>query len=165
MVLALALATVRAGMAQEFQPPETSGPGGLRVDLLTFSTRAGIDLSGGTSLVLGSTVDIAELWSPRVRLRPSFEFSGAGATTAIHLATEITYRFQPDQSPAIPYVGLGVGYFRIEDQSEKLWPTVVIGFELNLRPSFNWLFEYHSLDRLGRHRFLLGLAARGSGGS
>lgn len=157
-----------AARAQDFQPPSSggagSGSGGLRVDLVGFSTRAGIDLSGGSSLVLGSAFDVAELWSPNVRLRPSFEFSGSGTSTALHLALEVVYRFQPDRAPAIPYVGVGLGYFNKESGGEeKVWPTIAMGFELAFRPSFNWLLEYHALDQLGRHRFLLGLSTRGGG--
>jgi hypothetical protein len=164
-VIALVLAAPAA--AQEFQPPQggrgESGGARLKIDLLGFSTRAGIDLRSGGSLVLGSTVDIAQLWSPSVRLRPSFEFSGGGSTTAEHVAMEVVYRFQPDQAEAIPYVGMGLGYFHVESGGTKTWPTVVMGFELRFRPSFNWLLEYHALDRLDRHRFLVGLATRGGG--
>ncbi len=155
-------ATVAA--AQEFQPPQggagETGGARFKVDLLGFSTRAGVDLRSGGSLVLGSTVDIAQLWSPNVRLRPSFEFNGGGAT-AEHFALEVIYRFQPDQAEAIPYVGAGLGYFHPETGGSKTWPTLVMGFELRFRPSFNWLLEYHALDRLDRHRFLVGLATRG----
>jgi hypothetical protein len=42
-----------------------------------------------------------------------------------------------------------------------VWLNVVMGFELAFRPGFNWLLEYHALDRLGRHRFLVGLSTRG----
>ena len=156
-------------VAQEFQPPasgSSSAQGGVRFDLLGFSTRVGADLSGGGSLVLGSAFDVAQLGSPQVRLRPSFEFSGAGTSTALHLALEVVYRFQPDRAPAIPYVGLGAGYFsQASTGRHTVWPTLVMGFELGFRPSFNWLLEYHSLDRLGRHRFLLGLSTRGGGGN
>jgi hypothetical protein len=154
--------------AQDFQPP-ASGSGasssGVRFDLLGFSTRLGVDLSGGGSLVLGAAFDVAQLWSPQVRLRPSFEFSGSGTSTARHFALEVVYRFQPDRAPAIPYVGIGAGYFSQASTGRRtLWPTLVMGFELALRPSFNWLLEYHALDRLGRHRFLVGLSTRGGGG-
>ena len=165
IALPLALAARAAG-AQEFQPPSGGGESSgarLRIDLIGFSTRVGADLKSGGSLVLGSTFDVAELWSPNVRLRPSFEFSGAGSTTAEHIAVEVIYRFQPDQAEAIPYLGVGVGYFHVENGSEKTWPTIVMGFELHFRPSFNWLLEYHALDRLDRHRFLIGLATRSSG--
>ena len=171
LVALLAAFTLAAAVAraQEFQPPSSgrpsTGPGGLRVDLIGFSTRAGIDVSGGTALVLGSAIDVAELWSPNVRLRPSVEFSGSGTTTALHVAIEVVYRFQPDRAPAIPYIGLGLGYFNQESGGvHKVWPTIAMGFELAFRPSFNWLLEYHALDRIGRHRFMLGLSTRGGGG-
>jgi hypothetical protein len=139
------------------------------VDLIGFSTRVGADVSHGGSLVLGSAFDVAELWSPQVRLRPSFEFSATGATRSLHVAAEVVYRFQPDRAPAIPYAGIGVGYF-VQDSSSasngrqrRVWLNLVMGFELAFRPSFNWLLEYHALDRLGRHRFLVGLATRSGG--
>jgi hypothetical protein len=154
-------------VAQEFQPPASrsnSASGGVQFGLLGFSTRIGADLTDGGALVLGSAFDVAQLGSPQVRLRPSFEFSGAGTSTALHLALEVIYRFQPDRAPAIPYVGLGAGYFSQASASRHtVWPTLVMGFELAFRPSFNWLLEYHSLDRLGRHRFLVGLSTRGGG--
>lgn len=167
--LTLLLCGLAAGAApaaaQDFQPPDAAVAGsssGMRIDLLGFTTRAGIDLSRGGAFVVGSTVDIAQLGSPQVRLRPSFEYSGSGATTAVHVSTEVIYRFQSDRAPAIPYVGLGLGYYAPSEGSERLWLNVVMGFELEFRPSFNWLLEYHALDRLGRHRFLVGLATRGS---
>ena len=115
--------------------------------------------------VVGTTVDIAEMWSPRVRLRPSLEVSSDGNVTRLHWSGEVIYRFQPDNAPAIPYVGLGVGHMTHCIGCTDLWPTVVMGFELRFRPAFNWLIEYHALDRLGRHRFLIGLSAHGAGGS
>lgn len=155
--------------AQEFQPPSSSGgggPGRLRLDLVAFSQRTGVDVTGDVQWVLGSTIDIAELWSPRVRLRPSFELGSDGENVSYHVAGEVIYRFQPDDAPAIPYVGAGVGRYDQEGcpNCPKVWPTIVMGFELHFRPSFNWLMEYHALDRLGRHRFLVGLAARGATG-
>lgn len=162
---ALLLAAGRVAAAQEFQPPrgpQGSESGGFRLDLLGFSTRVGGEVSSGGAFVLGTTVDIAQLWSPQVRLRPSFEYSGSGGTSAVHVAAEVVYRFQPDRAPAIPYVGAGIGYYReTGGGQEKVWPTISMGFELEFRPSFNWLLEYHALDRLGRHRFLIGLATRG----
>lgn len=151
--------------AQEFQPPASGGvsSGGLRLDLLSFSTRAGADVTSDLQAVLGTTVDVAQLWSPAVHLRPSFEVGFGRSGHSFHVASEVLYRFQPDGAPAIPYLGIGVGYYQ-EGARERVWPTIVMGFELSFRPSFNWLLEYHALDRLGRHRFLLGLSARGAAG-
>lgn len=166
--LVCAAATARA---QEFQPPaersQGAGSGRLRVDLLGFSSRVGTDLSNGGALVLGSAMDVAELGSPQVRLRPSFEYSATGNSRALHVATEVIYRFQPDRAAAIPYAGVGIGYFSRDSTSStslgqtRIWLNVVMGFELGFRPNFNWLLEYHALDRLGRHRFLVGLSTRG----
>jgi len=171
VLAAAALACAAPGAAaQEFSPPaggggQSAAGGGFQMDLYSFSTRAGIDVSNPTQWVVGSTLDIAEMWSPRVRLRPSLEVSSNGSNVQLHLAGEVVYRFQPDDAPAIPYAGLGVGHMSKCPGCTTIWPTVVIGFELRFRPSFNWLVEYHALDRLGRHRFLIGLATRGAGGS
>lgn len=169
MLVAVPLAcAVPAVQAQEFQPPSggsasSAEESGFRMDLFGFSTRAGIDVTRPAQWVVGSTVDIAELGSPRVRLRPSLEVSSSGSGVQLHWAGEVTYRFQPDNAPAIPYVGLGLGHLSSCSGCTTLWPTVVIGFELRFRPSFNWLIEYHALDRLGRHRFMVGLSTRGGG--
>lgn len=163
----LACATPRAS-AQEYIPPSRGGHSsagnGFQVDLFSFSTRVGVDVSYPAQWVVGSTVDIAEMGSPRVRLRPSFEVSSDGSRIQLHWAGEVVYRFQPDDAPAIPYVGFGIGHMTRCGGCTTLWPTVVMGFELRFRPSFNWLVEYHALDRLGRHRFLIGLATRGAAG-
>ncbi len=168
-VLALALAPVAGrAQAQEFRPPASGGssyPGGIQVDLFGFTTRAGIDVTSPRSWVIGNTVDVAELWTPQVRLRPSVEVSLEGSTVRLHWAGELIYRFMPDNAPAIPYVGLGVGHMTHCPGCVTIWPTVTLGFELAFRPGFNWLLEYHALDRLGRHRFLIGLATRGGGGN
>lgn len=157
-----------AAVAQEFHPPSgsvTSSAGGFQADLYSFSIRGGVDLSHRARWVLGTSLDVAQLWSPRVRLRPSVEIaSDTAATVTFHWAGEITYRFQPDNAPAIPYVGIGVGHMSNCRSCTTIWPTIVLGFELQFRPSFNWLIEYHALDRLGRHRFLVGLATRNASG-
>jgi hypothetical protein len=160
---ALVLAAPRAA-AQEFRPPsENSSPPAdeLLLDLFGFTTRAGIDVSRHAEWVIGSTVDVAQLWSPRVRLRPSLEVaSDEAAGVTLHWAAEILYRFQPDAAPAIPYLGIGLGHMSRCSSCTAIWPTVVLGFELSFRPGINWLIEYHSLDSFRRHRFLIGLATR-----
>ena len=168
LAAAALLAVTTTARAQEFQPPGQRGgagaSGALRFDIIGFSTRGGGQVNKDEQAVLGSTVDIAELWNPQVRLRPSFEVGFGQSLTSIHAALEVIYRFQPDNAPAIPYVGAGIGYYD-DSNSHSTWPNLVMGFELPFRPSYNWLIEYHSLDRLGRHRFLVGLATRSAGGS
>jgi len=170
MLVAAALAcAARRAPAQEFQPPSGGGGSavggsGFQVDLFSFSTRAGIDVSRPAQWLVGSTLDVAEMWSPRVRLRPSLEVSSDGSRVQLHWAGEVMYRFQADDAPAIPYVGIGIGHMSRCSGCTTIWPTVAMGFELRFRPSFNWLVEYHALDRLGQHRFLIGLATRNVSG-
>ena len=168
ILLALPLALVAPpAAAQEFHPPSggstaESSVAGPSMDLYGFSVRGGLDVTHSVQWVIGTSFDIMELWSPRVRLRPSVEIaSDAGSSVTFHWAGELIYRFQPDNAPAIPYVGIGLGH--MSDAHPTIWPTIAIGFELQLRPQFNWLIEYHALDRLGRHRFLIGLSTRGTG--
>ncbi len=170
---ALAAATLRA---QEFVPPDRatrpagtpaprpdSARSGLRVDLFGFSTRGGAQLSGGSQAVLGSTIDVAQLWTPRLRVRPSFAVGfGRGANKSLAVNLEVVYRFQPEEAAAIPYFGLGAGYYD-DDFTRRGWPTLTIGFELPFRRTMNWLIEYQALDTMRRSRLMVGLATRNGG--
>ena len=172
----LAFARARA-QAQEFVPPDRGRPAaaagapaaqsrgrdesGFKVGVFGFSTRGGWQVNKGSQGVIGATVDIAQLGVPTVRLRPSFEMGIGSSFNSIGANLEVVYRFQPDQAPAIPYLGLGIGYYDDRTGTKNVWPTVVMGFELPLHRSFNWLVEYHALDGLRRSRFLVGLSTRG----
>lgn len=163
--LCLLVASAGGLYGQELQLPrdlDAAGRRGLRLDLIAVSERVGIDPTGTAQWVWGATVDLLELFSPQVRFRPSFEVSFDRRRLGLHWAGEIVYRFQGDSAPAAPYVGLGVGRYEQQqcDRCPEVWPTVVMGFEVRFRPGFNWLLEYHGLDRLGRHRFLAGVATR-----
>jgi hypothetical protein len=175
--LLAAFAASRAA-AQDFVPPDrgrtTPPPGAaaprpsgesearFQLGVFGFSTRGGWQVNKGGQGVIGAAVDVAQLGSPLVRLRPSVEFGIGNSFTSIGANLEVVYRFQPDQAPAIPYLGLGVGYYDDRLGSKNAWPTVVMGFELPLKRSFNWLIEYHALDTLRRSRFLVGLSTRGA---
>ena len=175
----LVMGATKAG-AQEFVPPDRRPaapppsappdtpvppppqPGGVRVDVFGFSTRLGGQVNADGQVVLGSTVDLVQLGSPRLRIRPSFEVGFGRPETSLGANLEVLYRFQSDAAPAIPYVGVGWGYYD-DGAVEHGWPTVALGFELPFKRSFNWLVEYHGLDGLRRSRFLLGLATRAGG--
>jgi hypothetical protein len=165
----LALAAGRAG-AQEFVPPDrgnrpapaaqsAAAEPGIRVGIFGFSTRAGMQINMGSQGVIGSTVDVVEFGTPAVRLRPSFEMGFGSSVHSLGINAEVIYRFQPDQAPAIPYLGLGIGYYD-DTTTTRVWPTVVMGFELTFSRNINWLIEYHALDGLRRSRFLVGLSTR-----
>ncbi len=173
-VLALAIAAPAAA-AQDFRPPDPRRPADstrpqtqpaaaesntFRLGILGFSTRAGAQVTNAGQAVIGTTVDIAQLGSPRVRLRPSAEVGFGRPEKSLGASLEAVFRFQPETADAIPYVGAGVGY---EDDGtvERVWPTFVLGFELPFQSHLRWLVEYHGLDGLRRSRFLVGLAASG----
>ena len=171
---ALVIAATAPLAAQEFVPPDrrpapappspgqssAAGSSGFLVDVLGFSTRGGFQVNKGGQFLLGSTIDIAQLGTPQVRLRPSFEVGFGSSSTSIGLNAEVVYRFQPDSAVAIPYLGLGWGYY--DDHATKRgWATVAMGFELPFKRNMNWLLEYHALDALKRSRFFVGLATRG----
>lgn len=152
--------------AQEFRPPPTAAnAGGTRIALLGFGARSGIDFTGSDQLVVGLTLDLGQLFTNRLRLRPSGEIGvGSGASTYVG-SLEALFRFTGDAAPAIPFAGAGlsvVGQERCDSTPgcPDLWFDVVIGFELPFRATFNWLLEYHGMDALRRHRFYVGLTTR-----
>jgi hypothetical protein len=174
LVAGLAALAAAPLAAQEFIPPDrvrpqpaaaaadTGGADGFRLEILGFSTRGGAQVNKGGQAILGSTIDIAQLGSRQVRLRPSFEVGFGRSSTSLAFNLEVVYRFQPDGAAAIPYLGIGAGYHD-DTTVKRVWPTVAMGFELPFSRNMNWLIEYHALDGLRRSRFLVGLATRGGG--
>jgi len=162
LVSVLATHTVKA---QQFQAPKTGKHGGTRIGLFGFGVRGGVDFRRSGQLVLGSTLDIGDLFSNRLRLRPSAEigvFNGANTYVGNF---EALWRFTADEEVATPYIGLGFGVAGrdgcgSDPQCPDLWLNTVFGFELRYRSTFNWLLEYHGMDRMRRHRLFIGLTTR-----
>src|SRR3989454_1535184 len=157
-----------AGLAaQEFHPPpvKQAAGRGTRIGLFGFSVRSGPDLSHGRQLVLGAGLDGGDLFSSRVRVRPSVEIGVFNGPNTYVASLEALYRFTTDDETAVPYAG---GGFSIAGHDgcgtdaacPALWANVVVGFELRYRSTFNWLFEYHAMDAFRRHRFYFGLTTR-----
>jgi len=167
-IVMLVLGTVlaaRLAAAQEFVPPKTDGHGGTRIGLFGFGVRGGVDLRASSQLVLGTTLDIGDLFTNRVRLRPSAELGLFNGPNTYVANMEALWRFTDDEEVATPYVGLGLGVAGREGcgadpQCPDLWLNLVFGFELRYRSTFNWLLEYHAMDRLRRHRLYIGLTTR-----
>jgi hypothetical protein len=164
--VAVAAALAGALHAQEFQPPQVAAEqSGTRIALLGFGARGGLDFTGSDQLVVGMALDLGQLFTRRLRLRPSGELGvGSGATTYVG-SLEALFRFAGDDAPAIPYVGAGAsvaGEERCDSTPgcPAVWLNVAIGFELPFRSTFNWLLEYHGMDALRRHRFYIGLTTR-----
>lgn len=154
-------------VAQQFQPPPVSGSAstGTRIGLFGFGVRSGLDFTGTGQLVLGTTLDLGDLFSPRVRLRPSGEIGVFNTANSFVGSFEALYRFTDDNQVAQPYVGTGFSVAGHEGcgsdpDCPDFWVNLVFGFELHYRSTFNWLLEYHALDAMRRHRVYIGLTTR-----
>jgi len=94
--------------AQDFVPPKNAKHGGTRIGLFGFGVRGGVDFRRSGQLVLGTTLDIGDLFSNRLRLRPSAEvglFNGANTYVGNF---EVLWRFTTDEEVATPYIGGGL---------------------------------------------------------
>lgn len=151
--------------AQQFQPPRNGKHGGTRIGLFGFGVRGGVDFRRSGQLVLGSTLDLGDLFSNRLRLRPSAEVGVFNGPNTYVGSFEVLWRFTDDEEVATPYIGGGIGVAGrdgcgTDPQCPDLWVNTVFGFELHYRSTFNWLLEYHGMDRLRRHRLFIGLTTR-----
>jgi len=165
MLVVAALVTARLAAAQEFVAPKISRHGGTRIGLFGFGVRGGVDFRRSSQMVLGGTLDIGDLFSDRVRLRPSAELGVFNGPNTYVVSMETLWRFTDDEEVATPYVGLGLGLAGRDNcgadpQCPDLWFNLVFGFELRYRSTFNWLLEYHGMDRIRRNRLYIGLTTR-----
>jgi len=167
--LAIALLVVfpPALVAQQFSPPPGAAAPttGTRLGLFGFGVRGGVDVSHGGQMVLGTTLDVGDLFTPRVRIRPSAEIGVFNGGNTYIGSLEALWRFTDDNQVAIPYVGAGVSLAGHQDcgadpSCPAVWVNLVLGFELHYKSSFNWLLEYHGMDALRQHRFYIGLTTR-----
>ena len=166
-LVAIGLTVAPRMAAQQFQPPRVSQPDtdGTRLGLFGFGVRGGVDVTGDGQLVFGTTLDIGNLISPRVRLRPSGEIGVFNGPNSYVGSLEALYRLTDDEQLAIPYVGLGFSVAGhescgLDPDCPDFWVNLVFGFELHYRSTYNWLLEYHGMDALGRHRLYVGLTTR-----
>ena len=154
-----------AAAAQEFQPPRVrSGAGGKGLGLLGFGVRGGVDLGSG-QMIFGATLDVGDLFTPRLRLRPSAELGVFKGDNTYIGSFEGLYRFTGDDEAAIPYIGTGLSLWGHancgqDPKCPNLWINLVFGFELHYKSTFNWLLEYHGMDGMRRHRVYIGLTTR-----
>ena len=151
--------------AQQFSPPSAGTGTGTRIGLFGFGVRSGLDFKGDGQLVLGTTLDVGDLFTSRVRLRPSAEIGVLNGPNTYVGSFETLWRFTEDEEVATPYIGLGVSVAGREGCGTDpacpgLWLNLVFGFELRYRSTFNWLLEYHAMDLMRRHRIYVGLTTR-----
>jgi hypothetical protein len=154
--------------AQEFVPPQEPAEGaggGLRLGVFGFSSRVGVDFAGSNQLIVSPALDVADVFTDRVRLRPSAEIGVGDTMTTYVMNLELMYRFTADREIAVPYIGFGGAVMSQERCASgvdclRFWAQFALGFELKFREHINWLLEYHGEDGLRRHRFFIGLATR-----
>jgi hypothetical protein len=161
----LGLVAARGAAAQEFVPPKNATHSGTRIGLFGFGVRGGVDLRSSGQLVLGTTLDVGDLFSSRLRLRPSAEIGVFNGPNSYVGSFDALWRFTQDEEVATPYIGLGFSVAGRTDcsadpQCPDLWANLTFGFELHYRSTFNWLLEYRALDALSRHRIYVGLTTR-----
>lgn len=137
----------------------------FQIGLFGFASRVGIDFEGQGQAVASFALDLGDLYTDRLRLRPSAELGfGWGDNTYVG-NIEVIYRFTADTMVAVPYVGGGIGLAGQEgcgsvEGCPAVWGQFVLGFELKLRNQLSWLIEYHGEDSFGRQRLLVGLTTR-----
>src|SRR5436190_19080357 len=100
MLLAVA-APLPSLSAQDFRPPdEDKEPSTIKVGLTGFGARAGVDFKGSNQLVSSITLDVADLYSDRIRVRPSGEIGVGGGIDTYLASLDVMYRFVPHSERA-----------------------------------------------------------------
>ena len=165
LLLALGAMVCAPGAAQQFVPPQNAKHGGTRLGLFGFGVRGGVDFRRSGQLILGSTLDVGDLFSNRLRLRPSFELGVFNGPATYVGSFEVLWRFTADEEVATPYIGGGLAVAGRDNCGADpgcpgLWVNAVFGFELRYRSTFNWVIEYHGMDAIRRHRLYIGLTTR-----
>ena len=164
-IAVVGMLVARGAAAQQFVPPKNANHGGTRIGLFGFGVRGGIDFRKSEQLVFGGTLDLGNLFSNRLRLRPSMELGVFNGPNTYVGSFEVLWRFTADETIATPYIGGGLSVAGRDNCGTApgcpgLWVNAVFGFELRYRSTFNWLIEYHGMDALRRHRFYIGLTTR-----
>ena len=148
----------------DLQPQEGEGPATRPVQLgvFGFAARAGVDFEGQGQALASFALDMGNLYTDRLRLRPSAELGFGWGDNTYVANVEVVYRFTADGEVAVPYVGGGVALSGQEGCGEMeacpaVWAQFVLGFELRMLHQINWLLEYHAEDAFRRHRLFVGL--------
>lgn len=129
-----------------------------------FSVRGGVDFNDGQG-VFGAALDLGQLLTERLRLRPGGEIGVWKGDNSYVGSLEGIYRFTGDQETAIPYAGTGLALAGhdacgSDPDCPSLRVTLVVGFELRFRQTFNWLLEYRGMGSFSHNRLYIGLTTR-----
>jgi len=167
-VVVLCVAVVSPSLhAQELASGDSDRPW-IKLGIYSLGLRGGYDLEGDGQALVGGSADLGYLASERLRFRTVGELGFTPGPNSYVGSIELIYRFTPDSSVAIPYIGTGLGLAGNEmcgsvQGCPAVWWQFVLGFELRLNDRVNWLIEYHPQNALRRHRILVGIVMRGGG--
>ena len=161
-VICLCVFAVAAPVSAQEPPPDQPRREWIRFGVYGIGLRGGVDLESDGQALAGGTMDLGYLLTDRLRFRLSGELGFSPGPNSYVANFEFLYRFTPDSTIAIPFVGTGIGVFGSEEcGSDPRCPGLMwqfaLGFELPLSEYFNWLLEYHAEDAFRRHRLFLGL--------
>ena len=165
MLLISALFVAHIAPAQGFVPPKSSTHAGTRFGLFGFGVRGGLDLAGDGQFLLGTTLDMGNLFTSRVRMRPAFELGVFNGPNTYAGSFDLLWRFTEDEQVATPYIGGGLSLAGHDgcgndSQCPDVWLNLTFGFELHYRSTFNWILEYRAVDAFDKHRLFVGLTTR-----
>ncbi len=151
----------------DYQSVESETPSvrPFQLGLFGFAARIGVDFEEQGQALASFALDMGNLYTDRLRLRPSAELGFGWGDNTYVANLEVVYRFTSDTAVAVPYVGGGVAVVGQEgcgvvDSCPAVWAQFVLGFELRMHNQINWLLEYHAEDAFGRHRLFVGLTSR-----
>lgn len=163
-VLFAVMSTAALSAQNDYQTLEREGSEShlFQLGIFGFAARAGVDFEGQGQALASFALDMGDLYTDRLRLRPSAELGFGWGDNTYVANLEVLYRFTADTVVAVPYIGGGVALSGREgcgqiDECPSIWAQFVLGFELRLRNQINWMIEYHAEDAFGRHRLFVGL--------
>jgi hypothetical protein len=108
------------------------------VGLFGFGVRGGVDFRRSGQFVMGATLDLGDLFTNRIRLRPSAEIGVFNGPNSYVGNFEALWRFTDDEEVATPYIGLGVGLAGrdgcgTDPACPGVWLNTVFGFALHVQ--------------------------------
>jgi len=138
-----ALLVAHGAAAQQFQPPKKRGARRTPSGCFGFGVRGGVDFRKSGQFVMEATLDLGDLLTNRIRLRPSAEVGVFNGPNTYVGNFEALWRFTTTRRWQTPYIGLGLAWRAAKVAAPIRHARAVVkhrfGFELHYRSTFNWL--------------------------
>ena len=137
----------------------------FRLGLFGFGAQIGVDFAGDDQLVVGSALDLGNVYGERLRLRGSAELGVGSEADTYVFSGELILRFLSEDQIAVPYIGGGVGLYTqagcgAAEGCPDLWLQFALGFEVRIRSYIAWFIEYHGEDVFNHNRLFIGLTTK-----